>query len=341
MFFRFALTYGLAIVSAFTLVESATEPETKNLIVDADLFEAIDDTAALLLACTLPNTNLLAVNVNVNSTYTAFAASAIVNHYGYNTVPIGLPRPFTNITSPEPFGNEYASKVAAEFSGGSVPFGQVNKTWDPVELYRKTLAEAKNNSVTIVSIGFMGSLSGLLNTTGDAYSSLGGYELVKAKVKELVVMGGGYSPEPSLDEEYNFAIQNAPHVVNTWPECVPMTFLGAEVGVEVSSGARFTVCGPPNDPVKSAWEWYGSYNKSEYSWDFLTMVYAGRGLDRLFEYGNNNGYNYLYPNGTNVWVEDERRTSQHYLKLKISNETVAQEMDNLLLRGAWVHAKLD
>ena len=103
------------------------------------------------------------MNVNVNSTYTAFAASAIVNHYGYNTVPIGLPRPFTNITSPEPFGNEYASKVAAEFSGGSVPFGQVNKTWDPVELYRKTLAEAKNNSVTIVSIGFMGSLSGLLN----------------------------------------------------------------------------------------------------------------------------------------------------------------------------------
>ena len=42
MFFRFALIYGLAIVSAFTLVESATEPETKNLIVDADLFEAIE-----------------------------------------------------------------------------------------------------------------------------------------------------------------------------------------------------------------------------------------------------------------------------------------------------------
>jgi hypothetical protein len=222
-----------------------------------------------------------------------------------------------------------------------VPFGQVNKTWDPVELYRKTLAEAKNNSVTIVSLGFMGSLSGLLNTTGDGYSSLDGYELVKAKVKELVVMGGGYSLEPALDEEYNFAIQNAPHVVNTWPDCVPMTFLGAEVGVEVSSGARFTVCGPPDDPVKSAWGWYGSYNKAEYSWDFLTMVYAGRGLGHWFEYGNHNGYNYLLPNGTNVWVEDEHRTSQHFLKLKSSNETVAQEMDNLLLRGAWVHAKVD
>ncbi|KAI4634316.1 uncharacterized protein J4E87_001489 [Alternaria ethzedia] len=341
MFSRFALPCWLAVLSFATSVASSVTPETKNLFVDADLFEAIDDTAALLLACTLPNTNLLAVNINVNSTYSAYAASAIVNHYGYSSVPIGLPRPYTNITSPEPFGGEYASKVAAGWSGGSVPNGQVNKTLDPVELYRKTLAEAKNNSVTVVSIGFMGSLSGLLNTTSDKYSALDGYALVKAKVKELVVMGGGYSQEPAIDAEYNFAIQNAPHVINTWPDCVPMTFLGAEVGVEVLSGARFTVCGPPNDPVKSAWEYWGSYNTSEYSWDFLTMVYAGRGLGSWFEYGNENGYNFLFPNGTNVWVEDERRTSQHYLKLKASNETVSKEMDNLLLRGAWTHAQVD
>ncbi|CAE6999294.1 hypothetical protein P3342_000996 [Pyrenophora teres f. teres] len=341
MFARGALTYALAILSLSIVVEPTARPEVKNLIVDTDLFDAIDDTAALLLACTLPNTNLLAVNVNVNSTYTALAASAIVNHYGYSTLPIGLPRPFTNKTSSEPFGGEYVTKVAAAWSGGSVPWGHVNNTWDPVELYRKTLAEAQNNSVTIVSIGFMGSISGLLNTTADKYSALDGHGLVKAKVKELVVMGGGYSSEYSLDQEYNFAQQDAPHVVNTWPDCIPMTFLGAEVGVNVFTGARLTVCGPPDDPVRASFDWWGGYNVSQYSWDHLTMAYAVRGLGNWYEYGNMNGYNYLYPNGTNIWVKDERRTNQHYLQLKISNVTVAKEMDNMLLRGAWAHAKLD
>ncbi|RAR03215.1 inosine uridine-preferring nucleoside hydrolase protein [Stemphylium lycopersici] len=340
MLAHLGLTCALAILMLLSFVNSAEQP-ARELFVDADLFDAVDDTAALLLACTLPNTNLLAVNINVNSTYSALAASAIVNHYGYPSVPIGLPRPYMNITSSEPFGNEYASRVAAEWSGGSVPWFEVNKTWDPVELYRKTLAEAKNRSVTIVSIGFMGSISGLLNTTADMYSSLDGYGLVRAKVKELVVMGGGYLPQPSLDEEYNFSRQEAPHVVNTWPDEVPMTFLGSEVGVQVLTGARLTVCGPPDDPVKTAFQWWGGYNISQYSWDHLTMAYAGRGLGNWFEYGNANGYNYLYPNGTNIWVEDERKTSQHYLRLKASNITVAKELDNLLLRGSWTHAQVD
>ncbi|EUC33604.1 hypothetical protein COCCADRAFT_4904 [Bipolaris zeicola 26-R-13] len=340
MFASLKWILAIAALSLLSFVESAIQP-TKEFIVDTDLFDAIDDTAALLLASTLPNTKLLAVNVNVNSTYSALAASAIVNYYGYSSIPIGLRRPYTNVTSSEPFGKEYASRVAAKWSGGSVPWFEVNKTWDPVELYRKTLGEAKNDSITIVSLGFMGSLSGLLNSTADKYSPLDGYGLVKAKVKELVVMGGGYLAERSFDQEYNFAVQEAPHVVNTWPSVVPMTFLGAEVGVEVLTGARLTTCGPSGDPVRTSFEWWGGANVSQYSWDHLAMAYAGRGLGNWFEYGNENGYNYLYPNGTNVWIEDERITSQHYLKLKVSNETVARGLEDLLLRGAWGNAQVD
>jgi hypothetical protein len=191
--------------------------------------------------------------VNVDSTYSALAASAFVNYYGYPSIPIGLPRPYMNITSPEPSGGEYASKVAERWSGGSAPWFHPEKTWDPVELYRKTLSEAKNNSVTIVSIGFTGSISGLLNTTADKYSTLDGYGLVGAKVTELVVMGGGYLPYPSLDKDYNLRVHGA-HVVNTWPHGVPMTFLGAELGFGVFSGAPLTVYGPPNDPVKASFQ---------------------------------------------------------------------------------------
>lgn len=294
------------------------------------------DTGALLLASTLPSVNLLAVNVNVNSTYTALATSAIVNHYGHPNVPIGLRRPYENSSffdSRTYELGEYASKVAYHWSGGSVPWFEVGKTWNPVELYRKTLAEAEDNSVTIASVGFFENLSGLLNSSADKYSNLGGRSLVEQKVQELVVMGGGY---PS-GHEFNFWGNNplaTAHVVNTWPQSVPVTFLGFEVGEQVSTGARFTVEGPQNDPVKAAYAWYVGYNTTRFSWDPLTVAYACLGLGTWFEYGDNGGYNHVWPNGSNVWVEDGARKNQHYLRLKIDNSTIASELDELYLRGA-------
>jgi hypothetical protein len=77
----------------------------------------------------------------------------------------------------------------------------------------------------------------------------------------------------------------------------------------------------------------------------MTMVYAAGGLDGIdglaywYEYGNENGYNHVFPNASNIWIEDKSRTSQHFLKLKVSNETVAVEINRLLLRGAWKYAK--
>ncbi|KAF1940722.1 nucleoside hydrolase [Clathrospora elynae] len=334
------LKLALTVLPLSASVALDRRTEVRNLIVDTDLFSDIDDAAALLLACTLPETKLLAVNVNVNSTYSAIAASAITNHYGYPFVPIGLPRPYANTSFFDTYAyalGEYTSKIAYHWSGGSVPFFELDATWDPVELYRKTLAESQNGSVTIASIGFSASLSGLLNTTADAYSILDGYGLVAEKVKELVIMGGGY---PS-GHEFNFWGQNASHtahVVNTWPDSVPMTFLGTEVGEAVSTGARLTVSGPENDPVKAGYQWYVGYNNTRASWDPLTVAYAVEGLGDWFEYGNKNGYNYVYPNGSNTWMDGDSKTNQHYLKLKVSNETVAMELDNLLLRGARMHA---
>ncbi|KAF2711823.1 inosine/uridine-preferring nucleoside hydrolase [Pleomassaria siparia CBS 279.74] len=324
-------------VAYLSLYASATHALAgKGIIVDTDLFSDVDDAAALLLAATLPNTTLLAVNVNVNSTYSALAASAILNHYGYPTVPIGLPRPYINSSFFDTWAfelGEYASKVAYHWSAGSVPWFGVEKTWEPVELYRKTLAEAADGSVTIASIGFFENLSGLLNSTADRYSNLTGSALVEKKVKELVIMGGGY---PS-GHEFNFWGDNplaTAHVVNTWPKSIALTFLGTEVGEMVFSGAKLTLLGPTNDPVKAAYNWYVGYNTTRFSWDPLTVAYACQGLGTWFEYGNVEGYNYVYPNGSNVWREDKTRTNQHYLKLKAGNDTVARELDELYLAGA-------
>ena len=225
---------------------------------------------------------------------------------------------------------EYTSKVAYHFSGGSLPWFKPERSWEPVDLYRKSLAESADSSVTIASIGFFDNLSRLLNSTGDAYSPLSGPELIAKKVRKLAVMGGGY---PS-GHEYNFWGDNpltTAHVVNNWPRTVPVTFLGTEVGDNVLSGAKLTTEGTKGDLVTAAYGWYVGYNTTRMSWDPLTVMYAVTGLGSLFEYGNTAGYNHVFPNGSNVWVVDEGVTNQHYLKLAIDNVTVANKLDGLYL----------
>ncbi|KAI0162440.1 inosine/uridine-preferring nucleoside hydrolase [Pestalotiopsis sp. NC0098] len=306
----------------------------KNLIIDTDLFSDVDDAGALLIAATAPNVNLLAVNVNYPSSYSALCASAILGYYGQN-VPIGIRKPFTNVSYFDNFyyqAGEYASKIAYHHSGGNLTWGNADDAWDAVSLYRKVLSEADDNSVTIASIGFFENLSDLLNSTADEYSSLDGPDLITAKVSELVIMGGNY---PS-GYEYNFWGDNpisTAHVVNNWK--TTMVFSGADLGGNVTSGVPLITQGPENDPVRQAYLYY-THGTSRYSWDPLTVLYAIEGLDSgLFEYGNEYGYNYVHPNGSNEWVFDEQVSNQHWLNLKVDNVTAGAELDDMFLSKAW------
>lgn len=142
-------------LAALSVISGA--PHRKNLIIDTDLFSDVDDAGALLLAATSPNVDLLAVNVNYPSSYSALAASAILGHYGHLQVPIGIVRPVTDDAFFDAFYfelGEYASKVAYHWSNGTLPWGNASQAWDAVALYRKVLAEQEDRSVTIASIGF-------------------------------------------------------------------------------------------------------------------------------------------------------------------------------------------
>lgn len=282
--------------------------------------------------------NLLAVNVNYPSSYSALAASAILSHYGHPEVPIGILRPMSNETYIDTRyfeRGEYATKVGYHWrceEDCAVRWGNVESdAWDPVALYRKTLSEAADGSVTIASIGFFNNLAGLLNSSGDSYSELTGSELVERKVAELVVMGGGY---PS-GHEFNFWAYDpsaTAQVINSWKG--PVVFSGVELGGNVSTGGRLLAQGPTNDPVRAAYFYY-TYNTTRFSWDPLTVLYAIDGLGELFEFGNDAGYNFVYPNGSNAWVEDAGVKNQHWLKLKVDNATAARSLDDIMLEASW------
>lgn len=261
---------------------------------------------------------------------------------------------------------EYASKIAYRYKEyaalewedgwgmGELERSVEKGTEEAVELYRKVLAEAEDESVTICSVGFFNNvssdtlymqpwadntqLSGLLNSTADKHSDLDGPALIAAKVNELVIMGGQY---PS-GSEYNFFGDNpyhTAHVVNTWAG--RMTFSGTELGGHVFSGKSLLSNGPKDDPTKRGYLWY-NYGKPRESWDPLTVAYAVEGLGCLFEYDGKGGRNYVFANGSNEWrfgEEDRGRGEQRWLKLKVKNETAEEMLDEMYLRGAWSHVK--
>ncbi|KAL1838776.1 hypothetical protein VTJ49DRAFT_2238 [Mycothermus thermophilus] len=350
-----------------------------NLIVDTDIYSDVDDAAALLLATTLPDANLLAVNVNYTSSYSALAVSAILGHYNKGHVPIGIRRPLTDDTffDIKHFSlGEFASKVAFHFrdSGGSLPWGRAEEAWDPVQLYRKTLAEAEDGSVTVVSIGFLDNLSALLSSPPDTHSPLPGAALISLKVSHLVVMGGAYPTSTNPDTgtshpSWNFSGPNgshapaAAHVVSHWPGRV--TFLGREVGANVIVGGPLMGAAPGSgvprrDPVRMAYLWYtygGLFDedgdrrkRGGPAWDPLAVLYAVREVGcGLFEdvagEGRRGWCVVDEKDGGNRWVwedeggggddhEGEGRREHAFLSLKVSPEGAAEVVDELLLKGA-------
>lgn len=138
------------------------------------ILTSYSDVGALLLAATLPSSNLLAVNINVPSTYSAHAASALLGYYGHSSTPLGIARPLSNMTFFDGFFyelGEYASKIAYHFRDyanlewedgwgpGELERSAENGTEDAVDLYRRVLAEADDDSVTICSVGFFNNVS--------------------------------------------------------------------------------------------------------------------------------------------------------------------------------------
>lgn len=70
----------------------------------------------------------------------------------------------------------------------------------PLQFYKEALSKARDNSVTIVAIGFLTNLNELLYSPG-------GKGLIRSKVKELVIQGG--SPNTTTDPHpagYNLGI---------------------------------------------------------------------------------------------------------------------------------------
>lgn len=296
--------------------------QTVPIIFDTDIGTDVDDAGALAVLHVLADRGeaeiLAAMSANQNR-WCAPALDVINTYYGRPDTPIGSSK-----TGPDP--EEWYHESVPDYphdltTGDDAP--------DAVALYRRILAAQPDQSVTIVVVGWLTNMADLLNSRADPYSPLGGTELVKAKVRELVCMGGKWPNSPKNEGEYNFHMDGpaAHEVISDWPGKIMFTGLGKDV----MTGARLVAQGPKDNPVPAFYRnFFAGHRVSERSsWDLIAVLYAVRGLSDYFTEVTA-GKSVSQEDGSNQWIPGP--PSNHaYLVHKMSQAELAGVIENLLL----------
>ena len=293
------------------------KPIKPYIILDTDMVEDPMDAGTLAVLHAFEKQGLihiLAVMTNSISPYSPNTVMAINQYYQRADIPIGSYKGDVGTTS----NGKYNLPILSKYNTG------VNRstTKEAFELYRSLLEKAKDQSVTIVSIGFLTNLYELLKSPADEFSDLSGSELVIKKVKRLVVMGGKI---PS-GVEYNFSHQGvgpqAIYSITNWP--TEIVFSPSNLSTTIFTDATKL---SSDNPVKMAYINQG--NLKNLAQDQIALLYAVRGASERFNVIST-GYMHINEDASTIWKDDPDK-NHAYLILKQSNEIIAQEINQLML----------
>lgn len=294
----------------------ANNMESVKVILDTDFSSDADDVGAVAVLHNLSQSNdteILAMIISSGDPWSVTALHNLNSFFGKPQIPLGT------VGEKGVKHDSSYTKAIANLNAETAVYH------DAVELYRKVLAEQPDNSVVLVSVGFLTNLSDLLKSESDIASNLGGHELVTKKVKHLVCMGGQY---PS-GKEWNFyqdAI-SAKTVVEQWP--TEIYFVGFELGERIVTGTSLKRLGTMN-PVARTYKLHNNF-KGRPSWDQLAVLYgAGNGrLRRDLFTVSEPGVNGVRLDGSNLWRAEA--TGKHfYLSLKKSTMETSEVIEKMM-----------
>ena len=281
--------------------------KTVKIIFDTDMDTDVDDAGALAILHSYireGKAELLAAVGSCNTGYTAPCIDAINTYYGLPDVPIGI-----SPDCPDKGVSRYQKYIAENFENDILSDRNAESA---VNVYRKCLADADNDSVVIVVVGPLNNLYDLLLSQGDSYSSLNGINLVKKKVKLCVIMGGQF-PKSKPQGEYNISLapEAAAYVSQNFPGHI--MWCGYEIGETVMTGGRIGELSG-NNPVRVAYEQYSNNQEgfTRSSWDLIAVMYAVEGRNRYFS--EMKGKALL---GSDITVSSDQETRAGYNQWKI------------------------
>jgi len=285
--------------------------KTVKIIFDTDLGPDYDDVGALAFLHAMADSGKAEILATVSSNKHELVAPSIevINTYFCRAgLTIGAPKtPGVNLGSSQHWADSIVSKYPHTIKSTSeVP--------DAVDIYRKVLNNQPDNSVTIVTVGFLTNLNNLLKSQADNISPLTGRELVMKKVKKLVSMAGRFPEGREFNIYMDFAASK--FVFENWPGEV--IFTGFEIGWEIRTGLRLIKSPVQNSPVKDVFRisipLSAEDKDGRMSWDETAVLIGIYGTEGFFDIVR--GKIIVNPDGRNTW-ENNPEGKHIYVKQKM------------------------
>lgn len=328
---RFSTFLALLTVAA-SLARAADVP---RIFFDTDMATDCDDAGALAVLHVLADKGeceiLATVSSSLNPTACA-AVDAINRYYRRPDLLVGTVKgPGVNEKS------RFTQRLAAEFPHR---FGEGVEIPDALAIYRDVLEKQPDHSVTIVTVGYLTNLRNLMRLPASG-ARVSGMDLIRAKVKKWVCMGGNFMGSPPVDDlkldNVNFRRDAAAahDVIRQWP--VRLEFAGREV-CSLPSGLKagaVLINTPENNPVRRAYEVYlGGPGRSRHVADLVAVLYAVRGLRDYWNLSET-GWIDIAPDCAFAWKADPTKQQAYLIKKQVNglpnDRYVEKTLDVLLL----------
>lgn len=314
---KIKLIVSLLSINLLILFGCSNQPKDNNsvpvkIIFDTDLGPDYDDVGALAFLHAMADSGKAEILATVSSNKHLLVAPSIevINSYfGRPDLPIGAPKSEgVNLGSSQHWADSIVVKYPHKIKATS-------DVEDAVAVYRRILNSQPDNSVTIVTVGFLTNLCNLLKSQPDSHSPLTGKELVIKKVKNLVSMAGRF-PE---GKEFNVYMDSTAsiNVFNEWPG--EIIFTGFEIGWEIRTGLRLMKMDANDSPVKDVFRisipLSAEDKDGRMSWDETAVLIGVYGTEGFFD--TVRGKIIVNPDGSNTW-QDDQNGNHLYVKQKMS-----------------------
>jgi len=253
----------IIVTTSFTFAtETGNTLEPKKIIYETNMCLDVDDVGGLAMLHAFQNygeAELLAVSYNEVHRDGVAAIDAINTWYGRGDIPVGIYEgPF-----PDPDESAYLNDLT------KFPHDLDNESaQNSLDVYREVLAKQPDNSVTIISVGFLNNLDVLLKNEP---------KLVAQKVKELVIMGAHQGDDHNLG--FHNTAKGAENVLKNWPS--PLVF--HHLGGEILTGIGLEETHEENPVRQAYYQFLGSKFANHTSFDPITVLYGVRGSAGYFK----------------------------------------------------------
>ncbi|HIA46897.1 MAG TPA: hypothetical protein EYN96_02725 [Candidatus Hydrogenedentes bacterium] len=328
------------LVAFLCTLASAPAAEPVKIIFDSDMALDCEDMNALCLLHALVDKGEAEILATVASGYETNRASgaaidAINTFYGRPDIPVGTTR-VDMVFSKEAIPVAKSPWTPAVRDKYPHDVGDDDRCEAAVRVYRRILDKQPDNSVTIVTTGWLVNLRDLLRSKPDGLSKLSGEELVRKKVKEVSIMGGAFP----MGWEYNFgfggAHRSTKFVLDNWPENVPLVMSGVEIGLKIISGKVYKD-ELPESPLRTGLEnAWNALSAGRPSWDETSVLYAVRGAsfqgEEYWKLVTDGSVAIDDSTGVNTWVRVPDR-NQAYLIQSMDPKAMGKLLEELVLES--------